>query len=113
VAGEEDVRSVALSLPGAAEKSYNHLPGFRVGQQLFTRIHEEPDAVFVKCGNIADRDGLLATDPDKFFITPHYSGYPGVLVRLSAVETDELAELITESWRLTAPRKLVREFDEG
>ena len=107
------MRRVALSLPGTAEKSYNHLPGFRVRQKLFTRIHEEPDAVFVKCGNIAERDGLLAAEPDKFFITPHYSGYPGVLVRLSAVETGELAELITESWRLTAPLTLVREFDEG
>jgi hypothetical protein len=108
---EDDVRDVALSLPGAVEQSYNHLPGFRVRGKLFARVHEQPDAIFVKCVDIAERDGLLDTEPEKFFITPHYSGYPGMLVRLSAIDQDELAELVTESWRVTAPKKLRAQFD--
>jgi hypothetical protein len=108
---EDDVRDVALSLPGAVEQPYNHLPGFRVRGKLFARVHEQPDAIFVKCVDIAERDGLLDAEPEKFFITPHYSGYSGMLVRLSAIDHDELAELLTESWRLTAPKKLLAQLD--
>jgi len=111
VVSEEDVRDVALSLPGAVEQSYNHLPGYRVRGKLFARVHEEPDAIFVGCADIAERDSLLQAEPAKFFITPHYSGYPGMLVRLSAIDLGELTDLLTESWRLNAPRKLLAQFD--
>jgi hypothetical protein len=111
VVSEEDVRRVALSLPGAVEKSYNRLPGFRVSQKLFARIHEQPDTLFVGCADVAEKDGLIASHPDKFFTTPHYDGYPGLLVRLNAVDIDELTELLTESWRLSASRRRVAEFD--
>jgi hypothetical protein len=47
---EEDIRRVALSLPGSVEKPYNRLPSFRVRGTLFLRIHELPDAFFVRCG---------------------------------------------------------------
>jgi hypothetical protein len=57
------------------------------------------------------RDGLVASEPDKFFITPHYRGYPAMLVRLSAIDLAELIELLTESWRLNAPGRMVAEFD--
>ena len=52
---------------------------------------------------------LLASDPDKFFTEPHYNGFPAVLVRLPAIGEDELRELITDAWRIQAPRKLVRD----
>jgi hypothetical protein len=108
---EEDVRRVALSLPCASEQPYNGLPGFRVRRNLFARVHEQPDAIFVRCIDIAERDGLLGSEPEKFFITEHYRGYPGMLVRLSAIDINELTELLTESWRMAAPKRLVAEFD--
>ena len=52
---------------------------------------------------------LLGSDPAKFFTEPHYNGFPAVLVRLPAVEADELRELITDAWRCQAPRSLVRQ----
>ncbi len=96
---EEDIRRVALSLPGCVEKPYNRLPSFRVRGNLFIRIHELPDAFFARCAGIEERDELLRAEPVTFFITPHYAGYPGVLVRLSQVDLDEMTELVTESWR--------------
>jgi hypothetical protein len=81
---EEDIRRVALALPGSAEKPCNRLPYFRVRGELFLRLHELPDAFFIPCGSLEERDELLEADPGTFFITPHYEGYPGVLVRLSA-----------------------------
>ena len=55
---------------------------------------------------------LLAADPDKFFTEPHYNGFPAVLVRLPAIDGDELEELIIDAWRCLAPQKLLAEFDE-
>lgn len=108
---EEDIRHFALSLPESAEKPYNRLPSFRVRGTLFLRIHELPDAFFVRCAGLEERNGLLQAEPGKFFITPHYSGYPAVLVRLSWVDLDEMTELVTESWRLSAPKRLLAAYD--
>ena len=52
-------------------------------------------------------------DPDVFFITPHYEGYPAVLVRLEAVDPAMLAELIEDAWRLQAAKRVVAAFDAG
>jgi len=60
---EDDVRRVALSLPATVEKSYNRLPSFRVGSNLFIRIHELPDVLFVRCANLEERDELLKAEP--------------------------------------------------
>jgi hypothetical protein len=98
VVTEEDVRRVALSLPGSVERPYNRLPSFWVRSNLFLRIHELPDAFFV-------------AEPRKLFITPHYDGYPGILVRLSQVDLDELTEIVIESWRLCAPQRLLAAYD--
>ena len=62
---------------------------------------------------LEEKEVLLASDPDVFFTTPHYDGHATVLVNLDNVEADEARELITDSWRLRAPKKLVKEFDAG
>jgi hypothetical protein len=82
-----------------------------VRSSLFLRIHELPDAFFVRCAGVEERNELLKAEPGKFFITPHYDGYPGLLVRLSRVDLDELAEIVTESWRLCAPKRLLAAYD--
>ena len=108
---EEDIRQVALSLPGSAERPYNRLPSFRVRGNLFLRIHELPDAFFVRCTSIEERNDLLKAEPGKFFITPHYHGYPGFLVRLSQIDPGEMTELVTDSWRVCAPKRLLAAYD--
>lgn len=113
MATEDDVRRVALSLPETSERTYNRRPGFQVRTRLFIRVHELPGVILVGCATIEERDELLRAEPEKFFITPHYAGYPGMLVRLAAVDVDELTELVTESWRLCAPKRLLAAFDAG
>jgi|ERR1022692_1715358 hypothetical protein len=108
---EDNVRQIALSLPWTAERLYNRLPAFRVRSNLFIRIDELPDALFVRCADLEERDELVKAEPDKFFITPHYDGYPAVLVRLCQVDLDEVTELVTESWRLCAPKRLLAAYD--
>jgi hypothetical protein len=109
---EGDVRRIALGLPETSERTYNRLPGFQVRKQLFIRIHELDDALLVSCANVEERNELLAMEPATFFITPHYVDYPAVLVRLSQIDRDELVELITESWRRNAPKRLLAAFDK-
>ncbi|MFZ0268023.1 MmcQ/YjbR family DNA-binding protein [Caulobacter sp.] len=56
---------------------------------------------------------LLEAAPEVFFEDDHYRGYPAVLVRLDAVGEDELTALLTDAWRLQAPKPLVRRFEAG
>ena len=70
-----------------------------------------PDVLAVRVTDEAEKIELIASDPEKFFTEPHYDGYPAVLVRLAAVDIEELRELLTDAWRCMAPKKLVEEFD--
>ncbi|MFC4853677.1 MmcQ/YjbR family DNA-binding protein [Actinophytocola glycyrrhizae] len=108
---ENDVRGIALSLPGTTEKPSYGTPGFRVRDKLFARIREERDMLLVWVAGEGEKRGLLAAEPGKFFTTPHYDGHPTVLVRLAAVDAEEVRELLTDSWRLRAPARLVAQFD--
>jgi hypothetical protein len=69
-----------------------------------------PEVLAVRVANLAEKDELLAAEPEKFFTEPHYNGFPAVLVRLPAIDASELAELITDAWRCQAPRPLVAEL---
>jgi hypothetical protein len=53
---------------------------------------------------------LCADRPDVYFTTPHFNGYPAVLVRLDAIDEAELVELITEAWLAKAPKRLAAQF---
>ena len=107
----EDVRELALALPATTEKTSWGMPGFRVADRLFARIRVDLDALLVWCGSVDEKEFLLAADSAKLFTTPHYDGHPTVLVRLAAVGREELAELLADSWRVRAPRRLVAELD--
>ena len=110
MATEDDVRAIALGLPETEERPSYGTPGFRVKDRLFARIRE-PGVLVVWCADEAEKDFLIRAEPAKFFTVPHYDGYASVLVRLSAVDRDELAELLTDAWRARAPKRLVAAFD--
>jgi len=108
---EDDARRIALSLPATTERPSYGTPGFRVKDKLFARIHDLPDTLVVWVPDMAEKEALLSSAPDTFFETPHYDGYPMVLVRLGAIEADELTEVLTDSWRARAPRRLLAEYE--
>lgn len=108
---EDDARRIALSLPATSERPSYGTPGFRVKDKLFARIHDLPNTLVVWVPDMAEKEALLAAAPETFFETPHYDGYPMVLVRLDTIELDELTEVVTDSWRARAPRRLLAEFD--
>jgi hypothetical protein len=99
MASEGDVRELALALADTEEKPSYGTPGFRVRDKLFARIREE-GVLVVWCESLEEKDFLIEGDPEKFFTTSHYDGYLNVLVRLEAVDREELAELLAESHRI-------------
>lgn len=101
MATEADVRELALALPATSEKPSYGTPGFRVRDRLFARIREEGVLVLWRESE-EEKEALVEAEPEKFFTTPHYDGYPNVLIRLDAVDREELAELLEESWCLRA-----------
>lgn len=107
---EDDIRRIALELPGAYEQaSFGGRPSFRTTPRMFAWIREDPEALVVWVESLDEKEVLLASEPATFFTTDHYDGHPIVLVRMEEVEADEATELITESWRLRAPKKLTQQ----
>jgi hypothetical protein len=98
---EEDVRRVALALPGVVERVSWGQPAW-FARTLMARMWDE-GILTVKT---EEREALAAGAPTTFFWTPHHERSPRlVLVRLDQVSTDELAELITESYRIAGVPK--------
>jgi hypothetical protein len=113
MATAEDLRTIALSLPGATEKPMHGTPAFYVGSKFFTKLSHDGDTAVIHVGSLEEKDALLAAEPVKLTTTPHYDGYRMVLVVLASVTKDELEEHVFDSRRLRAPKKLLAEFEAG
>ncbi len=108
----DDVRRIALALPETFEQaSYGGRPSWRTKPRMFTWIKDDPEALVVWVDSEEEKHALIAEEPRKFSTTPHYDGHPIVLVDLAAIDVDEATELVTESWRLRAPKTLVKQWD--
>ena len=78
---------------------------------MFTWLHDDPEALVVWVDSNEEKDAMIGGGPHKFFTTDHYDGHPIVFVNLDHVDGQESRELITESWRLRAPKTHVEHFD--
>ena len=105
----ETVREIALTLPGAEEGTSYGTPACKVKGKLFARLHQDGESLVIGV-DFEEREILMAAAPEKFYITDHYLNYPWMLVRLSAVQRDEIRDLLIQSWRRAAPRRLVTAF---
>ena len=109
----EDVEAIGLRYPGVERSTWFGTPSLKVAGKGMCRLRTDPDALVIRVLDLADREALLKGQPDVFFSTPHYDGYPYVLVRLGKVEPSQLEELVEDAWRIRAPKRLVRELDEA
>ena len=73
----------------------------------------EGDIIGVRVSDEGVKFALVADEPRIYFTTPHFNGYPAVLVKLAEIDVRGLEELITEAWLTQAPKKLVQEFLTG
>jgi hypothetical protein len=106
------VRRIALALPEVEEGTSYGTPAFKVKGKFLSRLKEDGETLVVKI-DFDERDILMAANPETFYITDHYRGYPAVLVRLATVDPDDLRELFEGGWRLVAPKRLVAARDQG
>ena len=107
----ESVREIASRLPGAVEGTSYGTPAFHVRKKLFVRLHQSGESIVIMV-DMAERETLMAIDPETCFITDHYLDYPAMLVRLATVRPKALRELIEDSWRSRAPEKLISDYDD-
>ena len=131
----EDARRIALALPATSEKLSWGSRHWRVRDRGF--VWERPlsrtdraalgdeaptgEILGVRVTDLGEKDALVAAEPDVFFTIPHFDGFPAVLVRLDAIDVDELTEVITDAWLDRAPKRLreafladgARDMDDG
>src|SRR5437763_863305 len=99
------IRELALKLPGVEEGTSYGTAALRVKGKFLARLKENGQSVVFRVG-FDERDLLLQTKPDVFYITDHYLGYPAVLMRLSAASKKEAADIVEMAWRMVAPKRL-------
>src|SRR5207248_5625232 len=122
MADADDVRQLALGLPGVVEIDSEGFD-FRVGDKGFVWSYPErrpgqrrvirTDIAVLFVGDEAEKQALLLGEPELFFTTPSYDGMPLVMLRLAEVDVERLRELVIDAWRMRAPDLPVRDLDGG
>ncbi len=120
----DDVRRIALSLPETSEQTSRDLPAWRVRDKTFvwerplrkTDLRALGDAapsgpiLGAWVEHLVAKEAMLADDPLVFFTTPHFDGYPAVLLRLERIGLEDLREVIVEAWLARAPKRLAEAY---
>ncbi len=113
MAGWETVRELALAFPEVEESTEGRI-AFSVRGKGFAWEARKRDG-----GGLAVRvDGeekqlLLDANPEAYFTSPHYTGFPAIQIRLENIGRDELAERLEDAWLIQAPKRLAAEFLAG
>jgi hypothetical protein len=124
VATWDDVRRIALSLPETSERTSRDRAQWVVKDKLFVweRPLRQSDLKALGAGapdgpilgarvehEIA-KQALIADDPNVFFTTRHFDGYPAILVQLERIGAEELEEVVVEAWLARAPKRAAQEY---
>ena len=108
----DDVQRLALALPETSEAISREQRHWRVKDKSFVWERplrradlealgaEAPEGPILgaRVEHLIAKEALLADDADVYFTTPHFKGYPAVLVRLERIGLDDLQELVVEAW---------------
>jgi hypothetical protein len=121
----DDVRRLALALPETAERvSRDGLAAWDVRDKTFAwerplrpadrkalgPAAPEGPVLAARVPDLGAKEALLAEAGDTWFTTPHFQGYPAILVRLDQATTADLEELLVEAWLSRAPKRLAKEY---
>jgi hypothetical protein len=105
----DDVRELALSLPRSYEALVRDRVKFRVGRIVYLEFSRDETLMgfaFPK----EEREALVASEPHKFLMPkPRDQRYNWVVVRLDAIDHDEMTELVLDAWRMCVPKKVAAE----
>jgi hypothetical protein len=108
----DDVRAVTAELPRSYEVLVHDRVKFRVGQIVYVAFSRDETVMgfgFPK----ADREMLVASDPDKFMLPGATDmRFNWVCVRMEALDVTEMRELVVDAWRMVVPKKVSAAYDE-
>ena len=115
VASWETVRAIASALPKVEERISHGQPSFRVRGKLFAWMSpkREVEGAFVVRVDRDEKRLILESNSEVYFETPHYHGYPAVLIHLDRIDRAELAERIEDAWLVQAPKRLAAQHVQG
>ena len=106
-----DFRELALSLPEATEKETWGHPTFRVRNKMFASAATDLSTATVK-STLDEQRALTEMDPDTFSVPAYVGKHGWIGIVLDRVDPEELRELTVEAWRMTAPKRLVKAWDD-
>jgi hypothetical protein len=120
----DDVRRLALALPETDERESRGSRHWRVKEKLFVwerplRASDlkalgaaAPDGPILgaRVEHIGAKEALVADASGVYFTTPHFDGYPAILVKLEKISVGELEEVTVEAWLARAPAKLAKAY---
>ncbi len=92
-------------LPEVVEDVWFRTPALKVRGKSFVRLKEDGQSVVFLLESVDEQEFLTGAQPDVYYITDHYRGYPAILVRLEHIDVGELEELIVEAWHARARRR--------
>src|SRR4051794_33015032 len=94
----DDVRRIGATLAGTVESTHYGDPSLKVDERAYATLTRRfEDAVVIRC-TLEEQQLLIRARPDVYFITPHYEGWSGVVLRLVAADEDELAGALEDSY---------------
>jgi hypothetical protein len=103
-----DVRRLVARLQGVEESTAYGSPCLKVGKTMFACIainkQAEPNTLMIRMP-IAERDEIIAAQPEVYYLKPHYEPWPCLLVRLDKVHPDALKDLLTGAWRRASQQR--------
>ena len=123
----DDVAELALALPGTSERVSRGDRQWVVAKRLFVwerplrrSDHEAlgdaaPDGPILgaRVEHVGAKEALIADDPDVYFTTPHFDGYPAILIQLDRISDDQLREAVVEAWLNRAQKRAVQAYLES
>jgi len=94
----DEVVAFALSLPDSYMESFYGVPSPKVNKKAFVSRSHEAETSFHVPSPHDEKAVLLETDPTTFWQTPHYEGWPGLLVRYGSSDPERVKTVITRAW---------------
>jgi hypothetical protein len=117
----DDIRTIVADLPETVEATEHdwrvkdkslawERPLREADRRALGRTAPKGEVLGVRVADVGVKEALLADDPSVYFTTPHFDGYPAVLLRLAEISVAELADLLRDAWLARAPKRLARAY---
>lgn len=107
------LRETCAGMPGVEEGVTVHHPSFKIGNKAFVMVTDggADPALWVKSDRGTQAE-LVGSDAERYFVPPYVGHHGWVGIRTGpGVDWTEVAELVTDAYRMAAPKRLLAEFE--